>query len=78
MSNFPVWKFWRVHAIQAILRATADQKSGGKAVTYLIPSYSLFEQLWSSLRADRNKIFIYIGISSVRTNVLAHVRWPPR
>ena len=27
MSNFPVWKFRRVHAIQAILRATADRKS---------------------------------------------------
>ena len=27
MSNFPVWKFRRVRAIQAILRATADRKS---------------------------------------------------
>ena len=28
MPRIPVWKFRRVHAIQAILRATADQKSG--------------------------------------------------
>ena len=38
MSNFPVWKFRRVHAIQAILRATADRKSG-KSRYVPTPSY---------------------------------------
>ena len=38
MSNFPVWKFRRVHSIQAILQATADQKSGKSRY---VPTYPL-------------------------------------
>ena len=42
----------------------------------LLKLMNIFFRSFGAHCADRKKIFIYIGNSSVRTNVLAHARWP--